>query len=190
MDWIYFCFVGFGLAMDAFAVSVTSGISIKNMKIRHALIIAATFGAFQAIMPVIGWLIGGRAREFIITIDHWIAFALLGLIGAKMIYEGLKIDEQVEKESNPLNIHILFALAVATSIDALVVGLTLSVININIFLPVLIIGIITFIMSFSGVWLGNRYGHIFNTAKLEILGGLILIALGLKILIEHLINGC
>lgn len=186
MDSIYFCLVGIGLALDAFAVSITSGISIKKMRLHHALRIAVTFSLFQAVMPVIGWFIGNKARSFIVAVDHWVAFGLLTLIGVKMIYEGLKIDKEVEKESNPLNIHILFALAIATSIDALVVGLTLSVIEISIFIPVVIIGAITFIMSFTGVYLGNRYGHIFDATKLEVFGGIILIALGLKILIEHL----
>ena len=172
MGCIYFCAVGIGLAMDAFAVSITSGISIKNMKLRHALRIALTFSIFQAIMPIIGWFLGSKTRSFIVSVDHWIAFILLSAIGIKMIYEGLKIDKEIEKESNPLNIHILFALAIATSIDALVVGITLSVVNIGIFLPVTIIGIITFIMSFSGVYLGNRYGHFFDATKLEIIGGL------------------
>ena len=189
MNCIYFIMVGIGLAMDAFAVSITSGISIKNMKLRHALLIAITFGGFQAVMPVIGWFLGSKARNFIVSVDHWVAFILLGIIGLKMIYEGLKIDKEVEKESNPLNINILFALAIATSIDALVVGITLSVVNIEIFLPVTIIGIVTFIMSFSGVYLGNRYGHFFDATKLEIIGGFILLAIGIKILIEHLYCG-
>lgn len=190
MSWLYFCAVGVGLAMDAFAVSVTSGISIKNMRLRHALRIAIMFSLFQAIMPLIGWFVGERARSYIVSVDHWIAFGLLGIIGAKMIYEGWHIDDEVEKEDNPLNIHILFVLAVATSIDALVVGLTLSVLQINILLPILIIGAITFIMSFGGVYLGNRYGHLFSASRLEIIGGLILIIIGIKILVEHLLYDC
>ncbi len=186
MDYIYFIVVGVGLALDAFAVSITSGISIKNMKLRHALRIAIIFSVFQAMMPIIGWIIGDKARSFIVSVDHWIAFILLGIIGFKMIYEGLKIDKDIEKESDPLNIHVLFVLAIATSIDALIVGLTLSVVNISILLPVIIIGVITFIMSFSGVYLGNKYGHVFDATKLEILGGIILILLGIKILITHL----
>ncbi len=189
MDCMYYCAVGIGLAMDAFAVSVTSGISIKKMHLRHALRIAITFGLFQAVMPLLGWLAGEKARDYIINIDHWIAFSLLALIGAKMIYEGLKVDPEVEKEANPLNVQLLFVLAIATSIDALVVGLTFSVLSIGIITPVIIIGVITFIMSFSGVYLGNRYGHIFNASKLEVLGGVILIAIGFKILIEHLFFG-
>ena len=186
MNYIYYFAVGVGLALDAFAVSITSGISIKNMKLRHALRIALIFSLFQAIMPVIGWIIGDKARSFIVAIDHWIAFILLGVIGCKMIYEGLKIDNKIEKESDPLNIHVLFLLAIATSIDALIVGLTLSVVNISILLPIIIIGVITFIMSFSGVYLGNKYGHFFDATKLEIFGGIILILLGVKILISHL----
>ncbi len=162
MDWLYYSALGIGLALDAFAVSITTGISIQQMRLKHALRIAFFFGFFQAFMPLVGWIIGEEAQTLISSIDHWVAFILLELVGLKMIYEGCKVEAKVEKESNPLNIHILLALAVATSIDALVVGVTFSVVHIDIVTPIIIIGVITFFMSLSGVYLGNRYGHIFE----------------------------
>ena len=170
--------------MDAFAVSITSGITIKNLKINHALKIAIFFGSFQAFMPLIGWLAGFSLRDFISSIDHWIAFGLLSLIGSKMIYESVKMESS-KGESNPLNIYILLILSVATSIDALAVGISFSFLNISIVLPVIVIGTITFLLSFLGVFIGNRSGPMFE-GKIEIVGGLILIGIGIKILVEHL----
>lgn len=172
--------------MDAFAVSITSGLTIHRLKVRHALIIATFFGGFQAIMPVIGWLAGLTVQEYIAAIDHWLAFALLSLVGGKMIYESTFMDEEKERK-NPLNIYVLLILSIATSIDALAVGLSFSFLNVSIILPAIAIGVITFILSFSGVYIGDKFGHFFEN-KIEIFGGLILIAIGLKILLEHLIQ--
>lgn len=184
MDIISIIFIAFGLAMDAFAVSITSGLTIKSLKINNALKIATFFGLFQAIMPLIGWLAGLSFRDFISGVDHWIAFGLLSIIGCKMIYESSKMELN-EKKIDPLNIYVLFILSIATSIDALAVGLSLSFLNVSIALPAIIIGIVTFLLSVFGVYFGNRFGHYFER-KIEIIGGLILIGIGIKILIEHL----
>ncbi|MFH1761277.1 MAG: manganese efflux pump MntP family protein [bacterium] len=175
--------IAFGLAMDAFAVSITSGLTIKRKKINQALRIATFFGLFQAIMPVIGWLAGLSLRELISGFDHWIAFGLLIIIGGKMIFESTRTKGR-NRESKPLTTPMLFMLAIATSIDALAVGLSLSLLEIWIIMPALIIGAITFMLSFTGVFIGNRLGHFFGR-KIEAAGGLILIGIGIKILIEH-----
>lgn len=184
MDILNITFIAFGLAMDAFAVSITSGLSIKNLKAKHALRIALFFGLFQAIMPLIGWVSGLSIIDLILNIDHWVAFILLSFIGCKMIYESTKIESDKIK-TNPLNIHTLLLLSIATSIDALAVGVSFAFLQISIITPVIIIGLITFILSFVGVFIGDLKGHLFQ-GKIEILGGIILIGIGLKILLEHL----
>ena len=183
MDMISIIVIAFGLAMDAFAVSITSGITIRQLKINNALKIALFFGSFQAIMPIIGWLAGLSLRNFISEIDHWIAFGLLIFIGCKMIYESITIQSS-EKEINPLNVYVLLVLSIATSIDALAVGLSFAILKISIMTPVIIIGTITFALSFLGVFVGDRIGHFFEN-KIEIAGGLLLIGIGIKILVEH-----
>jgi putative Mn2+ efflux pump MntP len=184
MDILSIILIAFGLAMDAFAVSITSGITIKQLKINNALKIAFFFGAFQAIMPLVGWLAGLSLREFIANIDHWIAFGLLSFIGCKMIYEAVTLQSE-EKETNPLNVYVLLMLSVATSIDALAVGVSFAFLNIAIITPIIVIGAITFILSFLGVFIGDRIGHFFEN-KIEIAGGLILIGIGVKILVQDL----
>lgn len=184
MDSITIVIIAFGLAMDAFAVSVTSGLTIKNLKINHAFTIAAFFGLFQAFMPLAGWLAGLTVRGLISEIDHWLAFGLLSFIGCKMIYESFKLDPNREK-ANPMNVYVLLILSVATSIDALAVGITFAFLNISILTPIIIIGMVTFVLSLIGVFIGERFGHFFEK-KIEILGGIILIGIGIKILIEHL----
>ena len=161
MDAMTIIAIAFGLAMDAFAVSITSGITIKNLKINNALKIALFFGLFQAIMPLVGWLAGLSLRGFISEIDHWIAFGLLSFIGCKMICESITMRSN-EKQINPLNIYVLLMLSVATSIDALVVGVSFAFLKISIVTPVLVIGTITLILSFFGVFVGNRIGHFFE----------------------------
>ena len=186
MNGLTIVLIAFGLAMDAFAVSITNGITAKKMKLRNALAPAISFGLFQAFMPVIGWLAGLTLIQFIAGIDHWIAFGLLSFIGCKMIYESTKIG--AEKENFELtNPYVLLMLSIATSIDALAVGLSFAFLKISIVAPVLIIGLITFILSFCGAYIGNKIGH-FCENKIEILGGLVLIGIGLKILIEHLLQ--
>ncbi len=170
--------------MDAFAVSVASGLAVSKLRVRYALRMAVFFGLFQAVMPVAGWLLGLGFRRAIQAYDHWLAFVLLAAIGAKMIYESFRLEE-AENPSDPMSISVLLVLSVATSIDALAVGLTLTFINVSIAAPALIIGLVTFAISFAGVYLGDKFGHFFEK-KIEALGGLILIGIGLKILIEHL----
>ena len=170
--------------MDAFAVSISSGITIRSPRIEQALKIAVFFGAFQAIMPVVGWLAGLGLRELIAQVDHWVAFGLLVLIGCRMIYESTK-DRSDRKMLNPLSLGVLLLLSVATSIDALAAGVSLALLNISILFPVIIIGIVTLLLSFLGVFVGDRSGHLFQS-KAEFVGGLVLIGIGTKILVEHL----
>jgi putative Mn2+ efflux pump MntP len=177
-------FIAVGLAMDAFAVSVVTGSLYKEFKVRHALRMALFFGGFQGIMPVIGFLAGLGLKEYISASDHWIAFALLCFVGGKMIYESFRI-EAAERNRDPSNLLVLLPLSFATSIDALAVGITLSLLKVSILLAVTIIGLITFGLSYCGVYIGKRFGHFFES-KVEIVGGLILIAIGIKILVEHL----
>ena len=184
MDIISIIFIAFGLAMDTFAVSITSGLTIKHLRINHALKIAIFFGSFQAIMPLIGWSAGLGFRNYISGIDHWIAFGLLSIVGCKMIYESSKMEAN-NKKIDPLNVYVLLMLSIATSIDVLAVGLSLSFLNLSIILPAVIIGMITFLLSLFGVYFGNRFGHYFER-KIEIIGGLILIGIGIRILIDHL----
>ena len=175
--------IAIGLAMDAFAVSISSGIALKKMRAKHAFLIASFFGIFQAVMPFIGWYTGLWARVYVAAYDHWIAFLLLFLIGGKMIYESLRgVSSRIQ--ADPLSLYILFVLAIATSIDALAVGVTLSFLDVAILMPVLVIGLVTFVMAFVGTYLGSAVGHVFEH-RIGIIAGLILIGIGLKILIEH-----
>jgi putative Mn2+ efflux pump MntP len=173
-----------GLSMDAFAVAISFGLGMRVLHLRYAFRIALFFGVFQALMPIIGYLAGLSIRGFLESFDHWIAFVLLAFIGAKMIYEAFVMDDD-QKPMNPQNLLLLFTLAVATSIDALAVGLSLSFLKVDILQPAVIIGLITLGLSFMGVLIGQRLGHLFEK-KIEILGGLILIGIGVKILCEHL----
>lgn len=178
--------IAIGLAMDAFAISIVSGSAFKEMCVRCALRMAFFFGAFQAIMPLLGYLAGNTLAAYIGSYDHWIAFGLLVLIGGKMIYESFKIEE-VEKKADPSCPVTLVILSIATSIDALAVGVTLSLITQHIYAAVIVIGVITFILSYIGYVIGKRLGHFFEN-RIEIVGGLILIAIGAKILISHLLT--
>jgi putative Mn2+ efflux pump MntP len=175
--------IAIGLAMDAFAVSVSSGVVLKKMRIRHALLIASFLGGFQGIMPFIGWSAGNWVRTYIAAYDHWVAFLLLLVVGVRMIWESRK-DDAERVSIDPTNIYVLFVLAVATSIDALAVGLSLSFLNTAIVVPVLVIGLVTFAMCYAGAYVGNAVGHLLGR-KIEAVGGLILIAIGIKIVLEH-----
>jgi len=186
VDILTVIFVALGLSMDAFAVSITSGLLIEGLKIRHAAKIALFFGGFQALMPVLGWIGGAGFRKYISHFDHWVAFGLLAIVGARMVYEGFKPNKgEGARQFDPLNFRVLLVLAIATSIDALAVGFGLSLIDVPILRPAFTIGLITFTTSFAGVYIGDRIGHLFER-KIEVLGGLILIGIGVKILIEHL----
>ena len=175
--------IGIGLAMDAFAVAVCKGLSMKKMNWKSAIIIALYFGIFQAIMPIIGYFLGTTFSSFVENIDHWIAFILLAFIGGNMIKEST--DDEVEKRNDKVDVKTMLILAVATSIDALAVGITFAFFKINIGLAVAIIGSITFLLSIIGVKIGNKFGDKFQN-KAELTGGIILIIIGLKILLEHL----
>lgn len=175
--------LGIGLAMDAFAVSICKGLSMKKMEWKKAIIIALYFGVFQALMPVIGYLLGVGFEEKITSIDHWIAFGLLSMIGINMIREAFGDKESEENDS--VDFKSMIVLAVATSIDALAVGVTFAFLRVNVIFAVAIIGIVTFIISMCGVKIGNVFGDKYES-KAEIAGGIILILLGLKILLEHL----
>lgn len=178
-------FLAVGLAMDAFAVSVCKGLSAKKYRLRHSLTAGAYFGGFQALMPLLGWLLGSQFESVIKSIDHWIAFGLLGLIGANMVREAFGKAEEVNASFSP---KAMLPLAVATSIDALAVGVTFAFLDVNIWLAVALIGGVTFAISAAGVKVGNVFGARFQS-KAELAGGIILILLGVKILIEHLFFG-
>lgn len=177
-------FLALGLAADAFAVSISSGIKIKHIKINKALKIALFFGGFQAFMPLIGWLVGLNLIYLISAIDHWVIFGMLSFLGGRMIYESIQ-DEISEKKINPLDIYTLLTLSLATSLDALAVGMGLALLKSSIISAVTIIGFITFFLSFLGVFIGHKFGNWFQN-KIEMIGGSILIIIGSKILIEHL----
>lgn len=189
MDILSIVAIGVGLSMDAFAVSITSGFVSKNLRFYQALRMALFFGGFQFIMPIIGWLAGLTIRNYILAFDHWLAFILLAFIGGKMIYESFQPDETEEgsEKKSPMALPNLFLLAVATSIDALAVGLSLSFIKVSIVFPSILIGVITFCISLAGVFIGKKFGHLFEK-KMELVGGLVLIGIGVKILLEHLLK--
>ena len=175
--------IAVGLSMDAVAVSVCKGLAMPKCTFKKAAIVGLWFGGFQALMPAIGYVLGAQFQETIASIDHWIAFVLLALIGGNMIHEALDNDE--EEADASLDVKTMFLLAVATSIDALAIGITFAFLKVNIIPAVCFIGIVTFIISFAGVKIGNVFGARYKN-KAEIVGGVILILLGLKILLEHL----
>ncbi len=187
MNLLTILLIALALAMDAFAVSIASGIAIKNLRIRHALTIAAWFGLFQAIMPLLGWFSGIGLRSIIAGIDHWVVFGLLFLIGCKMTYESFQLDP-IKNRIDPTKIHVIFYLSIATSLDAFAAGISFAILHISVVTPILIIGIVTFILSFTGVLIGERGAHFFEK-KIEMAAGIILIAIGIKVLISHLIAG-
>ena len=172
-----------GLAMDAFAVSVCKGISMKKMNWKKAIIIGLYFGGFQALMPTIGYFLGSAFQSLITSIDHWIAFILLGIIGGGMIKEAFEDDK--ENVNDDVGFKTMIILAIATSIDALAVGITFAFLNANLILAVSLIGIITVVISVIGTKIGNRFGDKYER-KAEMVGGIILIFLGIKILLEHI----
>ena len=187
MGFIALILLAIGLSMDAFAVAICKGLKMQEINRRQTLIIALFFGGFQAIMPLIGWLLGSQFERYIVSVDHWIAFGLLIFIGGKMIWEALKgnEEEELEGQEEAFDLKELLMLAIATSIDALAVGITFAFLRVNIWLSILLIGIITFGFAILGVVIGNRFGERYKN-KAELAGGIILILIGLKILIEHL----
>lgn len=175
--------ISIGLAMDAFAVSVCKGLAMKKMNWKKAAIIGLYFGIFQAVMPVIGYFLGTTFEIFITYVDHWVAFILLVGIGINMVKEAF--NKESENRNDNVDMKTMLVLSIATSIDALAIGITFACLKIQIVMPVITIGLITFIISVIGVKIGNRFGDKYGK-KAEIMGGVILILLGIKILLEHL----
>ena len=170
--------------MDAFAASIVSGVIIENPRLRHSLWLALFFGGFQALMPVLGWFLGNIVSIWLCHIDHWVAFALLAIVGGKMIAEGISRKDGAAR-LNPLHIPVLITLSIATSIDAAAVGLSFACLEISIVRPIIIIGLTTFLFSNVGVLIGKKVGMIFGR-RVEILGGLMLLMIGIRILYDHL----
>ena len=180
--------IGVGLSMDAFAVSVCKGLGMSRLNIRQATIISLFFGGFQALMPLIGWALGTQLADFITPIDHWIAFILLALIGGKMLFDAFRGDDEGEAgepKDTRLDLKELLMLAIATSIDALAVGITFAFLQVAIVPSVAIIGVVTFVLSFVGVAVGHFFGARFEKPA-TIVGGAVLILIGVKTLLEHL----
>lgn len=175
--------IAVGLSMDAFAVSICKGLSVRELKPKHALTVGVYFGGFQMLMPLIGFALGVRFQSFITSIDHWIAFVLLGLIGANMIRESREQDE--ENLSDSFSFGTMLPLAVATSIDALAVGVTFAFLQVSILPAVCFIGATTFILSCIGIRIGHVFGLKYKS-RAELFGGTVLILMGIKILLEHL----
>lgn len=186
MDWITLLGIAVALAMDAFAVALGTGMALERLTGRHLFRLGFHFGLFQALMPVIGWLAGLTVQRWIAAYDHWIAFGLLGFVGGKMIYEALYGRDEEGNSSDPTRGLSLVLLSVATSIDALAVGLTLAMLGISIWTPAMIIGLVAGAFTVAGMLLGRRVGAAWGT-RVEIFGGLVLCAIGLKILLEHTI---
>jgi len=188
-----------GLAMDAFAVSVTTGMTIHRLQVQggthsrateifQAMVVALCFGFFQGAMPLAGWYSGTMARAWIEPVDHWVAFSLLFIIGAHMIWEARADDDAAQSDAklvNPMRPGVLLTLAIATSIDAFAAGISIAALGVAIIQPVLIIAVITALLSFIGTWIGDMAGHLFEK-KLEIIGGVILILIGVKVLVDHM----
>jgi putative Mn2+ efflux pump MntP len=184
MEFLTVFLLAIGLSFDSFAVSVCSGLNLPQIRFMQAAKIAIFLALFQAVMPLIGWLVGNSIKSLIEPVDHWIAFGLLSLIGGKMIIESF-IDSEAREIKNPLNIRVILTLSVATSIDALAVGFSFATLLSKILIAVLIIGLVTFIASMLGILLGKKTGPSVNRYA-EIFGGIILLLIGTKILAEHL----
>jgi putative Mn2+ efflux pump MntP len=183
--------VGIGVSADAFAVSLARGLKIRQLHLSQALLIGGAFGLFQAVMPILGWLLGTAFGGLIQAFDHWVAFGLLALVGGKMLWEALFSHEEapdgepVPDAKDGIGLHELLVLAVATSIDALAVGISLALLEVNIWLTATVIGVITFVLSTAAVFIGHRVGVRYQRPA-EIIGGVILIGIGISILVEHL----
>lgn len=176
--------IAVGLSMDAFAVSVCKGLSVQKVKPKHYLIVAAYFGGFQALMPLLGYLLGVRFEAMVANVDHWIAFVLLGLIGANMVRESRAGEEKLD---DSFTVSTMLILAVATSIDALAIGVTFAFLGVNIVEAIILIGITTGIISGVGLKIGNVFGSRYKS-KAEMAGGIVLILMGIKILVQQLLG--
>lgn len=188
MGFVEIFLIGAGLSMDAFAVSVCKGLGMHRVNYAHALVIALFFGVFQGLMPVIGWLVGSAFAVYVTAVDHWIAFALLAFVGGKMLWDAFHDEgeeEDDETSTQKLDLRELFMLAIATSIDALAVGVSFAFLGVHIAPAVTLIGCTTFVLTLVGVWVGNLFGSRYKS-RAELTGGIILILIGVKILLEHL----
>ena len=183
MHFIELIIIAVGVSMDAFAVSICKGLSVQKMRPVHVMKAALWFGGFQALMPLIGYFLGYSFADFVTSVDHWISFVLLGIIGGNMIKESLQKDEEIKADPD-FSFKTMLAMAVATSIDALAVGVSLAFLKVNIWEAVTIIGLTTALFSGAGVAVGNFFGARWKS-KSEFVGGFILVAIGLKILLEH-----
>ena len=184
MTFLELLFIAIALSMDAFSVSVCKGLTTKKFSWRMALTCALWFGGFQALMPVVGYFLGAQFEGFIDAYAHWIAFGLLFLIGVNMIREAVS-DKESDRQTSSLDIHTMFLLAVATSIDALAVGVSFACVQVELWSSVALIGVVTFVFSVLGVRIGNAFGSKFKK-NAEVFGGIILIIIGLKIMLEHI----
>ncbi len=182
MGFVELFILAVGLSMDAFAVSICKGLSMSRMKWKNAVLAGVYFGGFQAGMPLIGYLLGVQFENMITSVDHWIAFILLSLIGGNMIKESMGEAEEMDED---FAFKTMVLLAIATSVDALAVGVTFAFLNVNILIAVTLIGITTFAFSFAGIKIGNVFGCKYKS-KAELAGGIVLVIMGIKILIEHL----
>ena len=189
MSFIDLLLIGIGLSMDAFAVALCKGLNMRKINYRHTAVIALFFGGFQALMPLVGWFLGTRFLEYIEKFDHWVAFILLAFIGGKMIFDAFHEEEECDccKEKEVLNIGELFIMAVATSIDALAVGIAFACSSVKIIPAITLIGITTFVICFAGVIIGNNFGAKYKN-KAQLCGGIVLVCIGIKILVEGLIK--
>lgn len=178
--------IGVGLSMDAFAASVCKGLNMRRMNIKNMLVIGLFFGGFQALMPVVGWVLGKQFENYITSVDHWVAFALLVFIGGKMIYDVFedKGEDDYGEKTDRVDVKEIFTLAIATSIDALAVGISFAFLQVDIVKAASVIGITTFLLSAVGVAVGNIFGAKYEK-KATLAGGIILVLIGLKILLEH-----
>lgn len=199
MDFVSLFLIAVGVSMDAFSVAICKGLSMQRATAGRCSVVGLWFGGFQALMPVVGYFVGVNFRDTIVSVDHWIAIALLALIGVNMIREAVGKDNENEgadcgcgcgreSESEELSARKMFPMAVATSIDALAVGVSFAFLNVNIWTSAAAIGVTTFVLSFVGVKVGNIFGAKYKS-KAELAGGIILILIGLKILLEHLLEG-
>ena len=187
MSTVEILLIGIGLSMDAFAVAICKGLGMRRINYRHTFIIALFFGGFQALMPFLGWLLGSRFAQYITRYDHWIAFVLLLFIGGKMVWDTLHEDGKEEEEfsNERLDLKELLLMAVATSIDALAVGISFAFLQVRIVAAITLIGCTTFVLSAAGVCVGHKFGAKYED-KATLAGGIILILIGVKILLEHL----
>ena len=176
--------IAVALAMDAFAVALGVGVSVSPLTGRHYFRLGFHFGLLQALMPIIGWLAGRSVQQYIVDYDHWIALILLSLIGGHMIYEALHPDREERKDGDPTRGFRLILLSIATSIDALAVGLSLAMLNVSVWFPSLIIGLVACAFTLIGLRIGRRIGEVWGP-RVEIFGGIILILIGIKIVVDH-----